>query len=111
METKDKIYLAGKVTGDPCYKMKFEAGMRHLEHLGWKREDIVNPAQLIDGDTPWLKAMWKSLRLMRRCEWVALLPDWKESWGARIERFAATVLRKWMMYIYPENTKREQPKK
>lgn len=40
---KDKIYLAGKVTGDPCYKMKFEAGVKHLEHLGWKRQDIVNP--------------------------------------------------------------------
>ena len=107
----DKIYLAGKVTGDPCYKMKFEAGVRYLEHLGWKREDIVNPAQEIPEGTLWLKAMWKCLRLMRRCEWVALLPDWKESRGARIERLVAKVTMKWMIYIHPKDNKREQPKK
>ena len=108
---KEKIYIAGKVTGDPCYKMKFEAGVRHLEGLGWKRKEIVNPAQLIDGDTPWLKAMWKCLKLMRKCGLVALLPDWRESRGARIERFVATVLRKWMIYIHPMDNKREQPQK
>lgn len=96
---KDKIYLAGKVTGDPCYKMKFEAGVKHLEDLGWKREDIVNPAQLVPGDTPWLKAMWKCLWLMRRCEWVAMLPNWKESRGAKIEHLVAKLRLKWIIYI------------
>lgn len=94
----EKIYLAGKVTGDPCYKMKFEAGVKHLEHLGWKREDIVNPAQLIDG-TRRLKAMWKRLKLMCGCEWVALLPDWKESTGAWIEHLVAKVTMKWIVKI------------
>lgn len=96
---KDKIYLAGKVTGDPCYKMKFEAGVKHLEHLGWKREDIVNPAQEVPYGTPWLKAMWRCLGLMRRCGWVAMLPDWKESSGARIERFVARLTWKWIIFI------------
>lgn len=49
---KEKIYIAGKVTGDPCYKMKFNAGVERLVELGWKREEIVNPAQLIDEGTP-----------------------------------------------------------
>ena len=71
----------------------------------------MNPAQLIDGDTPWLKAMWKSLRLMRKCGWVALLPDWKESTGARIEHLVAKVTMKWMIYIHPMDNKREQPQK
>lgn len=108
---KEKIYIAGKVTGDPCYKMKFNAGVERLVELGWEQEQIVNPAQLIDGDTPWLKAMWKCLRLMRKCGWVALLPDWKESTGARIEHLVARVTMKWMIYIHPEDNKREQPKK
>lgn len=96
---KSKIYLAGKVTGDPRYKEKFEAGVKHLEDLGWKRENIVNPSQLVPGDTPWLKAMWKCLRLMRRCEWVAMLPDWKKSRGARIECFVARLTWKWIIFI------------
>lgn len=95
----DKIYLAGKVTGDPCYKMKFEAGVRHLEHLGWKRQEIVNPAREIPEGTSWLKAMWKCLGLMRKCGWVALLPDWRESTGARIERFVARLTWKWIISI------------
>lgn len=95
----DKIYLAGKVTGDPCYKMKFEAGVRHLERLGWKREEIVNPAREIPEGTSWLKAMWKCLGLMRKCGWVALLPDWRESTGARIERFVARLTWKWIISI------------
>ena len=98
---KEKIYIAGKVTGDPCYKMKFNAGVERLVELGWKREEIVNPAQLIDEGTPWLKAMWKCLRLMRKCGWVAL----------RIERLVARVTMKWMIYIHPKDNKREQPKK
>lgn len=108
---KEKIYIAGKVTGDPCYKMKFNAGVERLVELGWEREQIVNPAQLVPAELPWPRAMWRCLKLMCGCEWVALLPDWRESRGARIERFVATVLRKWMIYIHPEDNKREQPKK
>lgn len=96
---KNKIYLAGKVTGDPRYKEKFEAGVKHLEGLGWKRQNIVNPAQEVSDGTPWLKAMWKCLRLMRRCGWVAMLPDWKESTGARIECFVARLTWKWIVFI------------
>lgn len=99
METEEKIYLAGKVTGDPRYKEKFEAGVKHLEELGWKRENIVNPAQEVPEGTPWLKAMWKCLGLLRRCGWVALLPDWKESWGARMEHLVAKVTMKWIVKI------------
>lgn len=99
METEEKIYLAGKVTGDPRYKEKFEAGVKHLEELDWKRENIVNPAQEVPEGTPWLKAMWKCLGLMRRCGWVALLPDWKESWGARMEHMVAKVTMKWIVKI------------
>ena len=96
---KDKIYLAGKVTGDPCYKKKFEAGVKHLESLGWGRENIVNPAELIASDCRWLKAMWKCLKLLKGCGWVAMLPDWSESRGARIEHWAAKLLRRWIIYI------------
>ena len=39
---KEKIYIAGKVTGDPCYKMKFNAGVERLVELGWEQEQIVN---------------------------------------------------------------------
>lgn len=99
METEEKIYLAGKVTGDPRYKEKFEAGVKYLEELGWKRENIVNPAREVPEGTPWLKAMWKCLGLLRRCGWVALLPDWKESWGARMEHLVAKVTMKWIVKI------------
>lgn len=108
---KDKIYLAGKVTGDPSYKKKFEAGVKHLEDLGWKREDIVNPAQKVPDGTPWLKAMWKCLGLMRRCGWVAMLPDWKESRGARVEHWIARMTMKYIVYVDGKGTPRATSKK
>jgi hypothetical protein len=107
---KEKIYIAGKVTGDPRYKEKFEACAKHLEEeLGWKRENIVNPAQEVPEGTPWLKAMWKCLKLLKGCGWVAMLPDWRESRGARIEHWYAQFKQRWIMYIgttaAPENEK------
>ena len=47
--TKTKIYIAGKITGDPGYKEKFAAMKKNLQ-----KEDtaVMNPAELPEGMCP-----------------------------------------------------------
>ena len=77
-----KIYIAGKVTGDPNYQEKFKKEEKRLFSLGYTP---VNPAALISGGTAWPQAMKHAIRAMLLCGGVALLPGWKRSKGARIE--------------------------
>lgn len=46
-----KIYMAGKITGDPNYKMKFRMAAKHIQEL-YPLAVILNPAELPEGLTP-----------------------------------------------------------
>lgn len=77
-----KLYLCGKVTGDAHYRDKFLDGENELYEAGFYP---VNPAACIPPETGWKEAMRKAVSLMLQCDGVALLPDWKESKGAKVE--------------------------
>jgi hypothetical protein len=77
-----KIYICGKVTGDPNYHEKFRAEEDRLESLGYWS---VNPTAVIPVDTEWRHAMRIAVRSMLLCDGISLLPDWKKSKGAKLE--------------------------
>ena len=77
-----KIYICGKVTGDPNYSDKFLKEENRLYSHGF---EPVNPAAFISEKEPWSKAMRTALRAMLLCDGVSLLSDWKKSKGAKIE--------------------------
>lgn len=95
----NRIYLAGKITGDPNYKQKFVEGVEILKNRGFKAEDIVNPVELCQEGWSWLRCMLRCLRLLCGCGWVAMLLDWKESRGAKIEHFVAQLFGKNIFYL------------
>jgi hypothetical protein len=74
----------------------FDAFFEAAERLRAKGHDVVNPAELEDGNTsmPWNHYLRRDLLLMLDCEAVALLPGWEGSMGARLERYVARRL--WM---------------
>ena len=85
-----KIYIAGKITGDPDYKTKFG---KAEEELAEKGHSVMSPA--------WLKEypgfsyndyMAVSGEMQMRCNAVLFLPDWRESNGASKEYERATKL-------------------
>jgi len=80
-KSRKRIYISGKITGDPDYKDKFAACARDLEKAGYA---VANPAVITDES--WDRAMRKALKMMLDCDGVALLPDWMDSRGARIEK-------------------------
>ena len=77
-----RIYICGKVTGDPDYYIKFLKEENRLFSLGY---EPVNPAALISRKEEWSKAMRTAIRAMLLCDGVSLLPDWRKSKGAKIE--------------------------
>ena len=82
-----KIYIAGKISGDPGYKEKFAAAAAALR-CRWPEAVILNPAVLPEKMTP-ADYMAICLPMLLRADVAAFLPDWQRSNGARIERAVA----------------------
>lgn len=85
-----KVYIAGKITGDPNYREKFETAKKSLEAEG---NTVMNPAELPDGMRP-KDYMQICISMIYAADTVAFLPDWNESKGARIEHDLCTYIGK-----------------
>lgn len=97
----EKVYIAGKITGDPNYYAKFHAAQDQLQlEYGWNYWSIVNPVEMVPQGWPWWRQMVRCLRLVAGCKVVAMLPDWTQSRGARIEHEWAEFLGKEIIYLY-----------
>lgn len=82
---RKKIYLAGKVTGEPIAQctMKFGKVQKTLEDLGY---EVVNPLEIVgDWKCPWDIAMRKCITALMQCDAVFLIYDFMLSKGALIE--------------------------
>ena len=87
-----KIYIAGKISGDPGYKEKSAAAAAVLR-CRWPEAVILNPASLPEKMTPG-DYMAICLPMLLRAGVVAFLPDWQRSNGASIERALAAYVGK-----------------
>jgi hypothetical protein len=76
-----KVYVAGKITGDPECREKFALAAAQLTAQG---HVVLNPAMLPDGLTN-REYMNICFAMMNAAEAVAFLPDAGESKGARLE--------------------------
>ena len=77
-----KIYISGKIAGDPDYKGKFARAAAQLERLG---ATVINPATAPEGLDK-LDYMRICFAEMEAVDYVVFLPDWSSSarsWNAR----------------------------
>ncbi|GIZ10262.1 DUF4406 domain-containing protein [Flavobacterium sp. UMI-01] len=82
---KQKIYIAGKVTGLPIADctIKFGTAQKQIEALG---HEAVNPLAVVnDWQCPWDLAMRKCITALMNCQSVLALDNHDSSPGARIE--------------------------
>ena len=116
----NKCYIAGRVTGDPNYREKFNAAAhdevlhpifcaentaRKYVHQHGRVDRFVPvlPTYLslfghpIDG-MPWILCMLVCIYHLLKCSYVYFLNDWKQSRGARIEHRIARVTHKQIIY-------------
>jgi hypothetical protein len=82
---KKKIYIAGKVTGEPQAEcvLKFATAKQKIEALGF---EAINPLEVVgDWQTPWNKAMRMCISKLTECDAIVLISDWSSSKGAIFE--------------------------
>ena len=78
---KPKIFISGKITGDPDYKAKFEAAAQFYKKKGYT---VLIPSVLPGGMLA-ADYMRVCLAMIDTCDAVAFLPDFRQSAGAQLE--------------------------
>ena len=123
----NKIYIAGKITGDPEYKTKFKDAAAKLiqcrrnctqkkpcgncvfkdrDYLTSCRIKYIFPQELVIGNPvdfvcenkPYWLIMIRCLKQLRRCTYAYFLNDWNDSRGARCEHRWAIRWKKQIIY-------------
>lgn len=84
-------YIAGPITGEPGYRLKF-AAVAYAIHKKKPDAAVINPASLPAGmDRSDYMAI--CLSMLMRADVVFLLPGWRTSGGAQIEKALAEYLK------------------
>ena len=94
-----KIYIAGKITGEPleACKAKFAEAESKLREKG---AIPINPFKLgIPDAAPLKDAIPHCLKALRQCNAIMVLQDWRQSPVALVEHNHAV---KWKMAVYYE---------
>lgn len=78
---KKVVYIAGRITGEPNYKEKFEAVARQVEALGFA---VLNPA-VLPAELGSDRAMKICTAMIDQADAVYFAPGWSRSVGAQLE--------------------------
>lgn len=89
----EKCYIAGKVSGMPYSRAlcKFQRAENYLRQKGYL---VVNPTRLCKSHWGWYRCMAVCLWNLLWCSHIALLDNWQDSRGARVEYKLAKLLNK-----------------
>lgn len=81
-----KVYISGKVTGNPSFRADFAKAENKLKECNWTP---VNPvAGVEEGDTH-ENYMRRDLKILLDCDAIYLMRDWENSKGAKLEKKVA----------------------
>jgi hypothetical protein len=90
-----RIYVAGKITGNPDYREQFAAATVKLRGEG---HFVVNPAENPEQPS-WEAYMTVGVSQLCGCDGIAMLDNWRSSKGAKRERWIARLLGKAIRYL------------
>lgn len=89
-----KIYVSGKITGNPDYEKTFEAAKENLKHNGF----IVLTPLLIKASLNYEDFMTIDFAMISVCDAIYMLKGWEESPGAKREFAYAKAMNKKIIY-------------
>ena len=87
---RNKVYIAGPVTGVAGYQLHFAKAEKLLETKGFEPVNPVAPG-LVDG-ADYRYYINRGLRMLEDCDFIAMLPGSERSEGARLELHYATLV-------------------
>lgn len=99
------LYLAGKITGDQNYKIKFAEARRKLEAAGFI---VLDPSILPSSGFEYAAYIRISTAMMDECKRVCFLPDWRDSNGAMYEYGRAAAQGK-AIFLYEDWARKNVP--
>lgn len=88
-----RVYVSGKMSGLP--DLGFPAFNKAAALLRADGYDVVNPAELDAADAApkqWHEYLRRDIEHLVTCDAIALLPNWNDSKGARLEHHIAREL-------------------
>lgn len=88
-EERDKNVLIAKKAAQYYADLGYAVFCPHLQTQGWEDETKLSYGYFLAADLYWL----------RKCDDVAMLPGWEESYGATIEHTIARGLEKRIYHI------------
>jgi len=89
-----KIYIAGKINGDPGYREKFSAAAAKFKSTDSVLSPAVLPGCMCNADY-----MHICFAMIDVADKVAFLPDWKDSEGAMLEHQHCRYTGKAIIYL------------
>jgi hypothetical protein len=95
----ERAYVSGKITGLKLAEAKrlFGQAEKLLIKLGY---EVFNPFNLqLQDDLEWIEYMEYDIDELKNCDVIALLPNWYDSRGARIEKRVAEALKLKIMFF------------
>nr|DAH71868.1 MAG TPA: Nucleoside 2-deoxyribosyltransferase [Caudoviricetes sp.] len=91
-----KVYIAGKITGNERYREEFAAAERKVRAMG---HIPLNPAALPEGMEP-ADYMRICMAMLDSADAIAIMKNWTESTGARIEFAYAQYVNKKVLNLW-----------
>lgn len=94
-----RVYLSGAISSLPIDEARMMFDKTESEISMWGHE-VVNPMKIVPykKGRSWFSYMVRDIAQLVRCDAIMMLPNWKQSRGARIERRIAKILGLWVFY-------------
>lgn len=91
--SKKRIYISGPISGTDDWLERFaraEADIEKMHAAIGEEVEVINPARIdMPKGTTWQQYIDISLQMLRGCDGIYMLANWRFSKGAKLERLYA----------------------
>ena len=91
---KEKMYISGKMKGQPDFRTRFN----EIEKLYESQYKVINPCRIEHSSDDWEERILTDLNILKHCDIIYMLDNWKDSNGAQVEHYFAQGMGKKIIY-------------